>query len=160
LYKKAKSFSEKQKLFQGVIDEENTYREMFAQDRDNAALNDPHLMLVPVHDNKDIFLYQEESPEEAKIPHVFPIDRKTPGTTCVVNPKEFSRNLDVFTESTLRFINWDNVFMAGGSVLACLSHVPEEYSKDNKTRRTYFHDTAYPSSGIHLLLTNINLTRY
>ncbi len=57
------------------------------------------------------------------------------------------RNLDIFTESSLRFMKWDNVLMAGGSVLACLAPIPEQYDKDSKTRREYYQSVAYRASG-------------
>ena len=49
-------------------------------------------------------------------------------------------------------VNWDNVFCAGGSVLACLLHPPTEYNVDNKTRRDYFHNVAYAGSDVDLFL--------
>lgn len=46
---------ERASLFQKVKDEENIYRELFAQERDSKELSDPHALLIDVHENKDIF---------------------------------------------------------------------------------------------------------
>ncbi len=44
----------KLKLFEQVIDEENKYRELYAQERDSAVLADPHLMMIDAHANMDV----------------------------------------------------------------------------------------------------------
>ena len=53
-------------------------------------------------------------------------------------------------------VNWNNVFCAGGSVLACLLHPPAEYDRDNKTRRDYFHNVAYAGSDVDLFLYGLD----
>jgi len=89
---------------------------VFAQDRNSPNIADPHLLLIPVHENKDIFTYQKEFPEEKNLPFIFPRGdkKKQPGNSAIVSEKEFQRNFELFTESQLRFLNWDNVFAAGG----------------------------------------------
>jgi hypothetical protein len=89
-------------------------------------------MLVDAHENLDIFKVIKESPEEAALPRVFPVAKelkRQPGDQCIVNAKEFDRNFDVFTEAQLRFLNWDNVFAAGGAVLNALLPLPKEHSE-------------------------------
>jgi hypothetical protein len=56
----------------------------------------------------------------------------TPGAPCVVSEKDFKRNFSIFTEDQLKFLNWDNIFIAGGSVLACLSPIPEPHNKSKE----------------------------
>ncbi len=53
-------------------------------------------------------------------------------------------------------MNWDNVFAAGGSVLACLLPIPAAYDVDNKTRRDYFHNVAYGGSDIDLFVYGLD----
>ena len=56
MYRKAQNNpDERDKLFNTVKDEENLYRELFAQDRLSTELDDPHALLVDVHENEDIF---------------------------------------------------------------------------------------------------------
>ena len=53
-------------------------------------------------------------------------------------------------------LNWDNVFCAGGSVLACLLPPPEAYNATNITRRDYFHNVAYAGSDVDLFLYGLS----
>ncbi len=92
------------------------YREVFAQDRSSDAIADPYLMLIPAHDNTDIFKIVKETPAEEKLPRVFSVPkelRKSPGDPCIVDQREFERNFDIFTEAQFRWMNWNNVFAAG-----------------------------------------------
>lgn len=115
-------------------------------------------MLVDAHKNQDMFTYVAESMEEANLPKAFPLgDSKQPaGEACIVSQKEFERNLDLFTESQLRFMNWDNVFLAGGTPLACLRPLPGEHGKDNVARRNYYHRLAYKSSDVDLFIYGLD----
>jgi len=61
-----------------------------------------------------------------------------------------------FIKGSLRFLNWDNVFCAGGSVLASLTPVPDKFSKRNQLRREYFHEKAYPASDIDLFIYGLD----
>jgi hypothetical protein len=110
------------------------YREVFAQDRESKDLNDPYLNLVDAHENLDIFKIIKETPEEAAYPRVFPVPKelkRQAGDQCIVDGKEFDRNFDVFTEAQLRFLNWNNVFAAGGAVLNALLPLPKEHAESN-----------------------------
>ena len=53
------------------MNEENKYRELYAQDRKNKILDDPHLMMINAHQNADIFQFVQETEEEQKIPRIF-----------------------------------------------------------------------------------------
>lgn len=53
------------------MNEENKYRELYAQDRKNKILDDPHLMMINAHQNADIFQYVQETEKEQKIPRIF-----------------------------------------------------------------------------------------
>ena len=75
-------------------------------------------MLVSVFDHYDSFLIQADDEEEAKIPRLFRLDnKKAPGVQSIVSEKQFPKNFSLFTENQLSQMNWDNVFVAGGSVL-------------------------------------------
>eukprot|EP01091_Cochliopodium_minus_P014082 TRINITY_DN470_c0_g2_i1.p1 TRINITY_DN470_c0_g2~~TRINITY_DN470_c0_g2_i1.p1 ORF type:complete len:1824 (-),score=771.42 TRINITY_DN470_c0_g2_i1:113-5584(-) len=155
LYTGIKKYEEKKKLFDDIIDEENGYRELFAQTRDSPIISDNHLMLIDVFKNNEIFKYAKWSKEEEELPKVFPIKKellKPENGSCIVDSKEFERNFNVFSEDQLRFLNWDNVLAAGGSILASLTPVPGEHGTNNKTKRKYYHDIAYAGSDIDLFL--------
>lgn len=67
--------------------------------------------------------------------------RKPQGAEVVVTASEFVRNFEeCFAEGQLRKLNWDNVFAAGGSVMACLQPLPDKSNTNNRTRRQYMHD--------------------
>ena len=46
---------------------EDHYRHLFATDRNNPELNDPHLMLVDVFENKQAFDFHPLEPEEVPL---------------------------------------------------------------------------------------------
>lgn len=70
---------------------------------------------------------------------------------------EFKSNfLDVFCEGSLRYLNWENIFAAGGGVLACTQPIPAEYAMNVATKRKYFHDVQYSSSDVDLFLYGLN----
>lgn len=145
----------KDELFTQVVDEENKYREIFAQDRNSPVLNDPHLMLVDVHANSDIFVFEKQP---ATLPLLFALgDRQKPaGQSCIVDARTFKRNFELFTEYQLRELDWSNVFVAGGTALACLQPIPEPHNKDNIARRNYYHKLAYKTSDVDLFIYGLN----
>jgi hypothetical protein len=53
-------------------------------------------------------------------------------------------------------LDWNNVFAAGGSVLACLQPVPEPHNESNLTIRNYYHKNAYKTSDIDLFIYGLN----
>jgi len=46
---KCGSYAQKQQVLSRVIAKENEMRHLFAQDRTNAILNNPNLMMIPIH---------------------------------------------------------------------------------------------------------------
>lgn len=58
------SFDKEVELMQQVVDEENHFRELFAQSRDSPILDDPYLMLINAHEDNGIFTVPEKSEKE------------------------------------------------------------------------------------------------
>eukprot|EP00668_Euglena_longa_P044091 GGOE01058684.1.p1 GENE.GGOE01058684.1~~GGOE01058684.1.p1 ORF type:complete len:1789 (-),score=486.60 GGOE01058684.1:265-5601(-) len=141
-------------LLKEAIAQENEYRRTFAQDRQNATLDDPYATLIPVANYSDIFSCLPPS----VVPRVFALGEKgkLPGEASIVAPDRFRRNFELFTEGLLQHLNWDNVFVAGGSVLACLQPVPPKYASSNHLTREYYHDEAYKSSDIDLFIYGLD----
>lgn len=78
--------------------------------------------------------------------------RRIPGTPCIVNDlSAFRAAWDIFSGGALSSIrNWDNILVAGGSVLACLSSFPS-----NPSRKELFYiyqSPSYRQSDIDLFL--------
>jgi ankyrin repeat protein len=145
-------------LVKSATCDELKYRELFVTDRDNTVLSDNYVNLIPVHSNVDIFTVPELSQQERHQTVILTkaMDKLKVGTPVVVDKDEFKRNFDIFTEGVLDCINWNNVFVAGGSILAMLSPVPEEYRKDNKGRRKWFHDMRYKTSDIDMYIYGLD----
>ncbi|KAF7978397.1 hypothetical protein HWV62_795 [Athelia sp. TMB] len=95
--------------------------------------------------------------------HIVPIpmsQRRADGLPSMVDSLEaFRCNWSLFTEGMLsRHDIWGNVIAAGGSVLACLSPLPDavdsvqDVLSKYRALRRYYHTVAYPSSDIDLFL--------
>ena len=62
-------------------------------------------------------------------------------------------NFSLFTENQFQNLNWDNILVAGGSVLGCLE--PHD-AKKPKDKRNYFHKNAYKNSDIDIFFYGLN----
>ncbi|KAI8805193.1 hypothetical protein BJ742DRAFT_821349 [Cladochytrium replicatum] len=103
---------------------EHAYREMFAVDRDNDALEDPYLMLNDVFGTSLRYTRQPLTEKESSYFFCFRdgLDN-TPWDTDLVVPtlQDFETNFASLTSGLLTHIDWTHVFVAGGSVLASLT---------------------------------------
>ncbi|KAJ8118133.1 hypothetical protein ONZ43_g4053 [Nemania bipapillata] len=140
-------------------------REMYAQDRNNSALDDPYLNVLPLF-TKDTPSIQtrarnldgETQEQKDKYIMALPDDkRRANGSPAVVESlKEFRYNLGVFSESSLSDMDWDNVVAAGSSVVNCLLPVPPQYKKSKRALRQYYHEQFCPASDVDLFLYGLN----
>jgi hypothetical protein len=61
--------------------------------------------------------------------------------------------MDIFAEGSLRHVNWANLFLAGGSVIACLSMTKGEAEEESVARmRGRFRTGAYIEADINLFV--------
>ncbi|KAH8893115.1 ankyrin [Thozetella sp. PMI_491] len=136
-------------------------RTVFAQDRANPALNDPHLNVLPLFTNDTKFittrardLASEPQEEQDRYIMALPAEkRRAHGSPAVVQSiKEFQKNFNIFSESSLADLNWDNVVAAGSSVVNCLLPVPPEFSATKRKLREYYHEKLCPASDVDLFL--------
>ncbi|KAG9040728.1 hypothetical protein FS837_000243, partial [Tulasnella sp. UAMH 9824] len=146
------------------LQDEADLRRLFATDRDNTRLKDPCVGLVDIFgqnterirkihartikDNKDLLKH-----------HVMPLDastrRKDGELAMAPSLEDFKLRWSIFSEGALsQLTNWNNVVVAGGSVLASLAPLPEYVMKQNSKRaiRQYYHSQAYPASDVDLFL--------
>jgi len=56
---------------------------------------------------------------------------------------EFTRRFHILTYHMFEKLNWNNIFIAGGSILACLLPIPDDVSHDKKGLRDYYHGTIH-----------------
>ncbi|KAK2004117.1 ankyrin [Colletotrichum falcatum] len=136
-------------------------RSVFAQDRQNHALDDPHINLLPLFtkDTKNIkararFLAAETQEEKDRYIMALPDNkRRANGSPAVVSGiKEFQKNFNIFSESSLVEMNWDNVVAAGSSVINTLLPVPPEFNTSKRKLREYYHEKFCPASDVDLFL--------
>jgi ankyrin repeat protein len=159
-------------LFQQACQFENNDRELFSRHRDGWEIigersdlsTHPHPSLIPAYDGTTgepipgAFTPEPSSLDRDAKRFVFPASLKSSTSSnknnnIVIQPNlnTFkSTFLDIFAEGQLQFLNWNNVFCAGGSVLACLQPVSSEFR--DVAPRKYFHDIAYAGSDVDLFL--------
>ncbi|KIJ65131.1 hypothetical protein HYDPIDRAFT_153095 [Hydnomerulius pinastri MD-312] len=143
------------------LDHEAELRSLFATDRANPRLRDPYAGLIDLFNAPGAVratrarVVADEQDLSAK--YVMPLPNKrrraegAPAT--VADLDEFKKNWAIFTEGSLsQLADWSNVVVAGGSVLACVSPLPDHVKKSKRAVRKYFHSEAYPSSDIDLFL--------
>jgi len=139
-------------------------RQAFAQEPGSGLLKDPHVNVLPLftEDTSSIKvrarnLAAESSEEKSRYIMSLPKDVRRPdGTPAVVTtPKEFQRNFNVFSESSLTELDWSNVVAAGSSVVNCLLPVPEEYNSTKRGLREFYHEKFSPASDVDLFLYDL-----
>jgi hypothetical protein len=150
---------------QPSLDEEAELRTLFATDRQNARLSNPHVGLVDVFAAPDAIRVTRarvvRGKEDLSAQYVMPLSdksRREEGAPCMVaDLEEFKRNWAIFTEGSLfQLLDWNNVVAAGGSVLASLSPLDDEHKKSKRAIRKYYHSNVYPTSDVDLFLWGLN----
>ena len=160
-YRAVETYEEMKELVARVNQEEFDLRKVYAKKLvipDHPVLKERTPLLVNVYENLDAFTLRDLFDEEKKTPLMFDnsATRKPSGDCGVCSRSTFERNWSIFSEHILQSINWDHVFAAGGSVLACLLPLPPKAQKNIRCLRRYFHEEAYPGSDIDLYLYGLN----
>jgi hypothetical protein len=110
------------------------------------VLDDPYLNVLPLFtkDTPNIKtrarnLDAESQAEKDHYIMALPQDkRRAQGSPAVVQSlQEFRHNFNVFCESSLVDIDWDNIVAAGSSAVNCLLPVPAEYNTSKRALRQY-----------------------
>ncbi|KAG5637903.1 hypothetical protein H0H81_002731 [Sphagnurus paluster] len=150
---------------QPSLDDEAELRKLFATDKTNARLTDPHVGLVDVfHAPADIRTTRARvlsDDQDLSRKYVMPLseaNRRKEGSPSMVNDlEEFQKNWSIFTEGSLsQLTDWNNVVAAGGSVLACLAPLSDAAKESKRSIRKYYHSVAYPTSDVDLFLWGMN----
>lgn len=140
---------------------EASLRTVYAQDRKNPILQDPHLNVLPLftEDTKLIKtrardLAAESDKEKSRYVMPLPDDKRRPhgSPATVADLGEFQNNFNVFSESSLVDVDWNNVVAAGSSVVNCLLPVPKEFNTTKRKLREYYHEKFCPASDVDLFL--------
>ena len=120
--------------------EEDFLRNLFAVDRANPVLNDPYIHLINIfgEDGNSIKSFHSEvsqPPEKVKL--LFDFEDPTEVSTLCQNSKlvvptipricssrnQFLKQFSIFTDGIFTGMDWSNIFIAGGSILACALHL-------------------------------------
>ena len=142
---------------------EGRIRFLFATDRANNRLCDPYVGLVDVFDGPRIMrttrARKVENNANLSAHHVMPLGqanrRKDGDPSTVAAAGDFQRNWTLFTEGMLE-LNWSNVIAAGGSVLSCLSPLPERMESSKAAIKHHYRSKAYATSDVDLFLWGLS----
>jgi hypothetical protein len=142
------------------LDDEAELRRLFATDAKNPRLSNPNVGLVDVFDapadirtTRARVVQNEFDLSEKYLMPLAEARRRKEGTPAMTSSlEEFNQNWSIFSEGSLSLLDWNNVVVAGGSVLACLLPVPDANKASKRTLRKYFHSAAFPTSDIDLFL--------
>ncbi|KAL8650578.1 MAG: hypothetical protein Q9210_003740 [Variospora velana] len=151
------------KLVSPYNEYEAKLREAFAQHRDHASLQDPHVNAVPVFNQaQDIprIAKREFDEKTHHQHHIIPLpakNRKPAGVPATVESiQDFKKNFNLFSESSLADLDWSNVVAAGSSVVTPLLPVPDKYNTSKKAQREYYHQHLAPSSDVDLFIWGLD----
>ncbi|KAJ7775633.1 ankyrin repeat protein [Mycena maculata] len=143
------------------LEDETQLRRLFATDKNNARLSNPHVGLVDVFDapaeirTTRARVVKDEADLNAQ--YVMPLSetnrRKEGSPSMVSDIEEFQKNWNIFSEGSLsQLLDWNNVVAAGGAVLACLTPLSDAAKVSKRSIRKYYHSTVYPTSDVDLFL--------
>ncbi|TVY32755.1 Uncharacterized protein LOCC1_G008587 [Lachnellula occidentalis] len=147
------------KAFEGEL------RKVYAQQPTHDAVKDGAVNLVPVfggHEQelkiRGRSLDTESEGESSKyIMELKNEDRRPSGSPAVVSSfKDFQRNFNLFSESSLTEIDWSNVVAAGSAVTTSLLPVPEKWAGSKRSLREYYHQHLAPASDVDLFLYGLS----
>ncbi|KAJ3100526.1 hypothetical protein HDU97_002162 [Phlyctochytrium planicorne] len=122
------------KLEKHYRDLELRYRTLFVSDRSNPILDDPYLMLEKIWGDGMTVKYPKQhcSGVENYMYIVFNDAAKmAPKTVMVPSLGAFKTNWDTLTQGMFKHVNFDNIFVAGGAVVAALQPSVKKAEKEN-----------------------------
>ncbi|KAF7880857.1 uncharacterized protein EAF02_006748 [Botrytis sinoallii] len=132
---------------------ESELRKVYAQQPDHEAVKNGAVNLVPIfsgHENdlkvraRDL---ENESKEESE-KYIMPLkdeERRPNGSPAVTN-------FNLFSESSLADLDWNNVVAAGSAVTTSLLPIPEKWAGSKRAMREYYHEHLAPASDVDLFL--------
>ncbi len=125
-------------------DYEERLRETFAQHRESPILDDHHINTVPLFAGHEQTIKVrardlDHETNEEKDKYLLPLsadDRRPNGSRAMVGSiKEFRSNFNLFCESSLVDLDWNNIIAAGSSVATCLLPVAAPHNESKRALR-------------------------
>jgi len=116
-----------------LFTQECNIRHLFVVGSSTKETAEPHLMLLNVFDDYQNWYYQDETFEEQQVPKLLRQSTKMGlrGSSIVVDKQQFMQNWNKFTHGILEGLDWSNLLVAGGSVLANLCHENEGFGSSD-----------------------------
>ncbi|KAL4756102.1 ankyrin repeat protein [Aspergillus foveolatus] len=137
-------------------------RKIFAQEPTHPAVADNLVNIVPLFDangSTDVRIRARDLASESettRYKYLMPLKdehRKPTGAPAVVSHiKGFQTNFNIFSESSLADLDWNNVVAAGSAVATSLLPVPDKYSDSKRGLRQFYHEEFAPASDVDLFL--------
>ncbi|KAL4998867.1 ankyrin repeat-containing domain protein [Aspergillus recurvatus] len=137
-------------------------RKIFAQEPDHPAVADNLVNVVPLFDANgltDVRIRARDLASESETirsKYLMPLKdehRKPTGAPAVISHiKDFQTHFNIFSESSLADLDWNNVVAAGSAVATSLLPVPGEYSDSKRGLRQFYHEKFAPASDVDLFL--------
>ncbi|KAJ0423554.1 hypothetical protein BJY00DRAFT_321678 [Aspergillus carlsbadensis] len=137
-------------------------RKIYAQEPDHPAAANNHLNLVPLFDSNgsaDVRIRARDLAAESddiKSRYLMPLKdehRKPSGAPAIVSTlTNFQTHFNIFSESSLSDLDWNNVIAAGSAVATSIIPVPEKYSGSKRGLRQFYHEEFAPASDVDLFL--------
>lgn len=158
--------SQLDRILDSGLQTEEHLREIFAQHRDEAQSLDPYIGITDVfrlprslRTVKSRYGQDDAVQDIWERTHIFSLtqeQRQPYGSITTVESLElFCDNFNIFSSNVLSHMNWSNVVVAGGSVLACLMPPPQTII-DEERLGEYYHDTHYRNSDIDIFLYGLS----
>ena len=144
---------------------EGELRKVYAQQPTHELVRDGKANLVPIFagNEKELqirarSLNTESEQEKSKyIMNLKDEERKQTGAPAVVSSfKDFQQNFNLFSESSLTELDWNNVVAAGSAVTTALLPVPEKWADSKRGLREYYHQHLAPASDVDLFLYGLS----
>lgn len=137
-------------------------RKIYAQEPLHPAVADNLLNVVPLFDSNGSAYLRIRSrdlaseSEVTKSKYLMPLKddhRKPSGAPAVVSSlKDFQTHFNIFCESSLSDLDWNNVVAAGSAVATSLLPVPDKYNDTKRGLRQFYHEIFAPASDVDLFL--------
>lgn len=143
------------KVFEGEL------RKVYAQQPKHEILQDGAVNLIPIFDGheKEVIIHARSlttETDEEKSKYIMPLsqdERKPNGAPAIVTSlKDFQQNFNIFSESSLADLDWNNVVVAGSACTTSLLPVPAKWAESKRKLREYYHERLAPASDVGTFL--------
>lgn len=160
---KCKSRDDIHALTEPFVKYESKLREIYAQQTDHQAVAKEHTVSIFAPDNPSVTTRArdlEDQSDAVKDSYLLTLtddQRRAHGSPAIVNDlKAFKANFNLFSESSLSELDWNNVVACGSSVVTALLPVPEPHHESKRALRSYYHTILAPASDVDLFIYGLD----